>query len=531
MLGDRGLRELIERRRGGFGTALLIGGVSMAAAASVAAAPSTGGDGARAPTSADSSGHGGATAASGAAGAGGAAGANTGGAAGNPLSGSDGTAPSLASAYKNIGCDYPADRQLLRCVDAKANVIGVTNVVLQAGDVGKPFVVQLVPSLTAAGTLATDDKAASEGSFELGIQNARKLGITVERSKVSDKGTPCAGDASSCFQARSFIVPRQGSFSASVTVGTNVVKLEFSNADLVSLQQVAQENRCADLQILCLDVHGHPLLGDDLPDPLLPDAHLKTIVIGKSELDAKDFSLKVAGQQSLETLFQRAPTENAAGTDGAPAYVVLATNEFDVPARVSRVKLTFQYNPKGGDAERRDYVFDVERERYFLEVGLALPFVYKGERRLVANSVPGTGERTLGVEQDWSKQVAIMLNFFPFGGRQSDLIWVGNDPKWAASLIGFQIGHSLDIKDPLDRWYAGLVLEPIAGLSLNGGAVLVQGEFVKPNQRLGMLLTPGQSPDADTHAMFRFYAGVTLTLDIVNTISTAITESGKLMKK
>jgi hypothetical protein len=424
----------------------------------------------------------------------------------------------LPPLYQDLHCDEP--RTL--CISTDGKVVSSTGstIRLTAADLGQPYTVKFVKPLSAdTKTFAIGKAVNSDGGV-----------FTVTRPPVNyvTQSVACTSTEPGCVATRVFKIPAVDSFAGTVNVGGAKLDLIFTNIEEPALKKLFDDSNCSDPLVFCLDDSGQPLLGDEPPPPLDIGTHIQVLVIGQSGGSAV-YAVTGTTVKSNEVLFVPRAAGNAAAPKQAE-FVVLAKWDTDI-TEGRKLIVTFKKSDTGKPDLLKTYALDIAGTRYFLEIGLGLPFVYRGQRTLVANPVPGTGERTLGVQEDWSKEIALMLNFFPFGGRRKDVVWFASDEHPAASLIGFQLGHSLDLKDPLDRWYAGVVLEPIAGLSLNGGITLLTGEFVRGNQRVGMLLEPGDEPNPVREAMLRPYIGATLSLDIVDSIKAAVTSEGNVVKK
>jgi hypothetical protein len=170
------------------------------------------------------------------------------------------------------------------------------------------------------------------------------------------------------------------------------------------------------------------------------------------------------------------------------------------------------------------YAVSVNHGQYYIEFGALFPIVVGGSRRIVQTPIPGTGgERRLTVDQDWSVNPAIVLNVFP-GGRRRGVISSFQDCRPGTTLgdlLGLQAGVDLDLGKPFDRIFLGGVIEPVAGLSFNAGMALVQQEYLPTGYAESMILPTSESFTPTLRYTPRFYFGATLTIDIINSASTA----------
>jgi hypothetical protein len=154
-----------------------------------------------------------------------------------------------------------------------------------------------------------------------------------------------------------------------------------------------------------------------------------------------------------------------------------------------------------------------------------VPFVPDGSRKLVGAPIEGSADRRLAVVEDWHITAALMLNVYPFGRRRGEVAaftrFLEEPDATVADLVGFQFGLDLDLSEPLDQWYFGLVLEPITGFSVDGGLALLQQDFLPRGFAEGMLVPAGGIPEPSPRYVVRPYFGVTLSLDIIETLATA----------
>jgi hypothetical protein len=141
---------------------------------------------------------------------------------------------------------------------------------------------------------------------------------------------------------------------------------------------------------------------------------------------------------------------------------------------------------------------------------------------VAATTVPGTGgEKRPTVNSDTAVTPALALNVFPWG-RRNGCVSVGcGDEFRAGDLFGFQFAVDLDLKHAFDRFYGGLVLEPVSGFSLSLGVAAVKGEFVPQNYAAGMVVPSGETFTPDTKYTPRPYFGLTLTNEVLTTITGA----------
>ncbi|MGK3961436.1 hypothetical protein WMF38_51065 [Sorangium sp. So ce118] len=269
----------------------------------------------------------------------------------------------------------------------------------------------------------------------------------------------------------------------------------------------------------------------DLPDALRPGERIAVRVIGKEAEDAGKVKLALNFAASPESLFK--PPSPAALAKGPGALTVVEEQIVQVPddSTIAFLRIVFART----DGKLRapvEYRALVDHGQYYLEAGILLPIVVDGSRRVVTTPIPSTGgERMYSIAENWSVNPSIVLNVFP-GGRRRGFVSSYQGCFWCAGfwgdLLGLQAGVDLDLGEPFDRIFMGVVLQPIAGLSINSGLALVEQEFLPPGYAVGMPVTSGETLTPQPHYMPRFYFGATLTLDIVNTFATATREAQKL---
>lgn len=238
-------------------------------------------------------------------------------------------------------------------------------------------------------------------------------------------------------------------------------------------------------------------------------------------------SLSVANGSSGDSTFAPAPAggdKKVEGGRGAPAYVKILEKTFTAPtdALVHWILVTYTWTPASGVPTNQTFKIGVDHGKYYLEIGLLVPVVIQGSRTVAATTVPGTGgEKRLTVNSDTAVTPALALNVFPWG-RRNGCVSVGcGDEFRAGDLFGFQFAVDLDLKHAFDRFYGGLVLEPVSGFSLSLGVAAVKGEFVPQNYAAGMVVPSGETFTPDTKYTPRPYFGLTLTNEVLTTITGA----------
>ncbi|WP_437939548.1 hypothetical protein [Sorangium sp. So ce341] len=284
----------------------------------------------------------------------------------------------------------------------------------------------------------------------------------------------------------------------------------------------------------CIDARsGEPLCDGLTPDvyslvgSLSPGDKLVVRVFGEAALKDK-LKLSVSFIRSADRRFDD-PAKGARGPAAPAKLELLAEQTAEVPEDTSIASLKIRYELAGDGPESaidESYAVPIDHGQYYLEFGALFPLVIDGSRRVVQTTVPGAGgERRLSVQEDWSVNPSIVLNVFP-GGRRRGVISSFQDMRLSTTLgdlLGVQAGVDLDLGEPFDRIFLGGVIEPVAGLSFNAGLAFVQQEYLPAGHAEGMILPAGESVSPVRRYAPRFYFGATLTLDIVNTATTATT--------
>ncbi|WP_437999909.1 hypothetical protein WMF26_08485 [Sorangium sp. So ce185] len=316
-------------------------------------------------------------------------------------------------------------------------------------------------------------------------------------------------------------------------VSTLVAAAGALQAERQEIQQICASS-CKAPGAFCIDARsGEPLCEGLTPDvyslvgSLSPGDRLIVRVFGEAAL--KDaLKLSVSFIRSSDRRFD-APEKGARAPATPPKLELLAEQTAEVPEDTSLTSLKIRYELAGDGPESaidESYAVPIDHGQYYLEFGALFPLVIDGSRRVVQTTVPGAGgERRLSVQEDWSVNPSIVLNVFP-GGRRRGVISSFQDMRLAATLgdlLGVQAGVDLDLGEPFDRIFLGGVIEPVAGLSFNAGLAFVQQEYLPAGHAEGMILPAFESISPVRRYAPRFYFGVTLTLDIVNTATTATT--------
>jgi hypothetical protein len=347
----------------------------------------------------------------------------------------------------------------------------------------------------------------------------------------------------------------QAQAAAAASAGGSCPDAESFVASVASeatmLPDQASRLGCNPRTTICLTPTGDLVDGEELPTPLRPGDVVSIKVIGCKALyaDGVTFVLSVRHIASTDRLFKEAvdATEGLKSDGSCPPLctdpndiVVLEEAAFTVPKDESLSTFAIDFERKAAGSfvtgARSSHEIAVIQGRYFIDLGILVPAVLGGRRSVV--TVDAGGRAELEVRQRMPPPApAVMLNVFP-GGRRLGVFQsfgeVGRcDPakaeffecrrarnrRNAANSLGVQVGMDLDFTDATDAFYLGALFEPVTGLSVNVGASLRKGEFLRPGVAQGQIVTDPTDAAPDRGLMIRPYFGITLSLDIIRTVA------------
>lgn len=278
---------------------------------------------------------------------------------------------------------------------------------------------------------------------------------------------------------------------------------------------------------LCNNTAGNQTY--NLPSKLAPGDKLAVQVWGIDGVDTEGTaSLSSTERISRDSVLAPSGAGKLGATTALTAmelrFVKLVEKEIAVStsANVQSVVIAYRWTPKGASAptSSHDYEITVDHGRYYLELGILVPFVINGTRTVTQSPVPGTGgEKRIRLNEDSAVTPALALNVFP-GGRRNGRV-TAFEPYRAWDLFGVQLGVDLNLKQPFERVYLGLVLEPIAGISLDAGLAMVKGDVIPQEYAEGMLVPSGDAFTPDRRYFPRPYFGLTLTNEILTALTGA----------
>lgn len=273
----------------------------------------------------------------------------------------------------------------------------------------------------------------------------------------------------------------------------------------------ACREHCEGSNTICFRVDTAEQVCGSPPESVGAGQTLILRVIGPEGCSA-DVEIGTSTVRSRERLF-RDPSKTERLL--AIRIVVLKELSVDVSDDVKFTAVKVEVSSNAADAPG-SLVIPIDHGRYYADLGVMAAFMPQGSREIVRTPVPGVAERRLSIEEDWSIRPAIVLNLYPFGGRDRGAICPMCESRPLQNLISAQLGIDYDVSDLGRGFFGGFALEPISGISVGGGLALVRGEFLPDGFEEGMLVTSNFEPREQR--VLRAYFGVTLSLEVLTTI-------------
>lgn len=312
---------------------------------------------------------------------------------------------------------------------------------------------------------------------------------------------------------------------------------------------------CARPSVLCLDADGRPLVDESMPARVNAGAGIAVKVLGCASIyGGAAYKIESEAEATPDRLFldpeSAKPGASRKSTEGVCQAVgdisVLKSERVTVAsaasARTFRIVVTRQEGT--GDAAKlrvETHEARIDLGRYYLDVGVMIPVILGGDRKVVVEDTDQPGVKRLTVREDLQVVPALMLHVFP-GGRDLGALssfkvgpgCVDPVPVWrqcrtdrhrrrAANSLGLQLGVELDFKN-FNRLFLGGLFEPVAGLSINAGLALTRLEYLRGGQFSGALIPVPTATTSDGSADLRQYVdrywaprvyfGVTFSFDI-----------------
>jgi hypothetical protein len=292
-------------------------------------------------------------------------------------------------------------------------------------------------------------------------------------------------------------------------------------APAVTAQDVMRASHCERQLVICYDRHGE-LLGDDEPASLRPGNVVTVVVITDRTADKQAITVGFAEQKSLDRPFpDPAPAAFVKGLGGhRPDHFALTFPSEPIADDTSELTIRFARAPD----PPRTQVLQVDLGYSYYSVAFLVAATFDGNRRVL---------RDLSTVTDHAVDPGLALNVFPFGRQRGVLGYlrkcaVLRPGRCAANMIGLQLATDLDLTSPTEKIYGGVVFEPIAGLAVTGGVSLRKVEVVPAPGALPALDAMDRPFPSDRRYVARGYVGITITLDLLDTIAKAGSEIKKL---
>lgn len=267
-------------------------------------------------------------------------------------------------------------------------------------------------------------------------------------------------------------------------------------------EKASRDSACSDVLVFCLDAAGKPFVGDTPPRDLRAGDTVTVKVLSADPEDGKRVSVTIS-RGSFERLTPLDVKRGANTTsESEPTFTVVATaTSAPIGADVSEVSIRFR-EAQAGDLPAREvpYVLGVQRGRYFVEFGIAVPIAYRGTREVVG---PVTA-----VEHT-TPRVALSAIIFPQGQPDGAI-------RRGWRNFGIQIATDFDftISPAKKQYYAGVAWEPIAGFGVGAGLALVPGSYLADGATVADGVAAISLPTVERY-MLRPYFSIHLTSEFV----------------
>ncbi|MGC4088751.1 MAG: hypothetical protein QM756_12800 [Polyangiaceae bacterium] len=156
--------------------------------------------------------------------------------------------------------------------------------------------------------------------------------------------------------------------------------------------------------------------------------------------------------------------------------------------------------------------------KYYYDVGVLTAIVPEGERKVETLVRPGIpGDNFIHVVSKGALIPALAFNLYPGGHRRGAYSGFAGSRTSRGDLFALQLAVSPDLTHPFSSIFGGVLFEPVTGFAVGGGAVLLQGEFLKSGYADGMSTTATRADYVEQRLMLRGYFAITLGLELINT--------------
>lgn len=318
---------------------------------------------------------------------------------------------------------------------------------------------------------------------------------------------------------------------------SELAELDPTFATAVSLEDIAStafsQHSCNKKLVICLTAGFEPFHDEEAPKRVDAGASVTIVVLDISEQKPDghiNFNVVVDHGSARDVLFEKTSSnEGLKGVGPTPfkAYVLHKHHvDFFVGADVSRSEITLQKRIGTASGKEKTIGFEIVHGRFFLQVGVLLPFVYNGQRSIVGAET-GDGMRvTPYVSRDVAITGALSLTVIPWG-RDKGRISSFDSCRGFGQGFGFQIAKDFNFS-ALGDWYLGGLFQPVTGVSLSVGWSLRQGEFLKDGARRTAVYENEASIPTDKRYMLVPYVGVTFTQEALEGLVNAVAGFKKL---
>ena len=177
----------------------------------------------------------------------------------------------------------------------------------------------------------------------------------------------------------------------------------------------------------------------------------------------------------------------------------------------------------------------VDHGNYWYDIGFVTAVVPKGTRT-VGGAPRGQqpGDQVITVAEQTALKSGVALNLYPIGGHRRGVYspFEASPGKklqprqLLGDLIGFQVAISPDLRTIAQPLFAGLIVEPITGLSLNAGAIFLQGDFLRAGYAAGMSAPADKASFSESKIMVRGYFALTFGFELAHTTTAKLTSGG-----
>ncbi len=162
----------------------------------------------------------------------------------------------------------------------------------------------------------------------------------------------------------------------------------------------------------------------------------------------------------------------------------------------------------------------ISHGKYYYDVGFITAVVPLGQRTVSAPQRAGVpGDTSITVTSQTAVATGIALNLYP-GGHRRDA-YSGFEPNfWRphwGDMLGLQLAISPDLRAPQSTLFGGVLFEPVTGVALGTGAILLKGDFLQSGYYEGMSTSAPRGDYVVQKYMLRWHAGVTFGVELFNT--------------